>query len=62
MELGEVGVQQATATVDVEWEDNLQSTVGNRLEIYDWDLIREDGKWKLDDLRLMKQASPSVGW
>ena len=54
MELGEVGVQRATATVDVEWEDNLQSTVGNRREIYDWDLVKDDGKWKLDDLRLMK--------
>jgi hypothetical protein len=49
---------EATATVDVNWEDNLPGTIGDVRSIQGFGLVKEGGELKLDELRLFFKQVP----
>jgi hypothetical protein len=56
VELGDVEEHRAAATADVQWEDNLPDSVGDLRSIQRFSLVKEEGEWRLDDIRLSKQV------
>jgi hypothetical protein len=56
VELGDVEEHRATATADVQWEDNLPNSVGDLRSIQRFSLVKEEDEWRLDEIRLSKQV------
>jgi hypothetical protein len=55
VEVIEVSEDAATATVDVSFEDN----TGNPQFRITWNLVQENGEWKLDEISSSEQIDPS---
>lgn len=55
IDVSEVSEDAATATVDVSFEDNS----GTSHFVITWNLVKEDGEWKLDEVASSERTSPS---
>jgi hypothetical protein len=62
IELGDVEEHKATATADVNWEDNLPGTIGDVRSIQGFGLVKDGGEWRLDELRLSEQVPLESSW